>query len=154
VAYLHAVALFNELLAHLASAATPNFVYGHESLERAARLAARCTDDAEVGTEARKLSEAISAALTAVDAARVRATRARAVSTCVARYNALIDHYKQNPITTVGQRDVARHDFDALARDVSRLRGEPPPEGSEEEVLPRLAAELARISDLLWGTAG
>jgi tetratricopeptide (TPR) repeat protein len=154
VAYLHAAALFDELLAHLSSATTPNFVHGLQALERAAALAARCADDAELGAEARKLGGSISEALTAVDAARLRAARARAVSTCVDRYNALIDHYKQNPITTVGQRDAARYGFDALARDVTQLRGELPPEGGEEEVLPRLAAELARISDLLWGTAG
>ena len=150
VAYLHAAAVFRELVHYLETDRDVRLDHAHTLLVRARDLAARSADDPTIGGASRELGETIGGILAAVDAVRAQVARAQAIANGITRYNTLMQHYQRYPIRTPEQRDTARRSFEKLAQDVSRLQRE----GSSPEeaaTVQKLTAALASVRSQLRG---
>jgi tetratricopeptide (TPR) repeat protein len=139
---LHAEAIFRDLGARLENGAEISLSELHGLLVEARRHAVRCLDDSTVGTQGRRLFEAIEAFLSTVNEARARVARIEAVQDCISRYNTLAQRYSGVPMT-LEQRDHARWLFDQVANEVRDLQRAGYADAQEEAVLRKLDAALS-----------
>lgn len=142
VAFLHAVALFREVQQAFERKKPPSLDHARADLQRAARLAAQAIRDPMVGEQCKALASAIAGNLGALE-------KARKVSECVSRFNALVTHYERSPIRSRADLTTARRSFRQLAADVNGLRNQQAPDSPERQALDELTLAIRRIEKQL-----